>query len=63
MSFDSTVCLSAGILIDIAYTMMPVPVVAHSKAWFCGHSLDGIAGSNLSLVSVVCFQVEVSALG
>ena len=30
-----------------------------SKAWFCGHSLAGIAGSNragawMSLVSVVC---------
>jgi hypothetical protein len=39
----------------------PVPVAARSKAWFCGGSLAGIAGSNpaegmmsLSLVSVVC---------
>jgi hypothetical protein len=49
---------------------MPIPVVARSKAWFCGRSLTGIVGSNptgvhgcLSLVSVVCCQVEVSATG
>ena len=41
---------------------------ARSKAWFCGRSLAGIAGPNpprghrcLSVVSVVCRQVEVSA--
>ena len=41
-----------------------------SKASVCGHWLTGIAGSNparrhgcLSLVSVVCRQVEVSASG
>jgi hypothetical protein len=40
------------------------------KAWVCGRSLAIIAGSNptgghecLSLVSVVCCQVEVSATG
>jgi len=26
--------------------MAPIPVVAPSKAWVCGRSLDGIAGSN-----------------
>jgi hypothetical protein len=43
-------------------------VATRSKAWVCGRSLDGIVGSNpagshgcLSLVSVVCFQVNVSA--
>jgi hypothetical protein len=43
-------------------------VAAPSKAWVCGRSLDGIVGSNptgghgrVSLVSVVCRQVEVSA--
>jgi len=43
-------------------------VVAQSKACVCGCSLSGIVGSNLveavdvlSLVSVVCCQVEVSA--
>jgi hypothetical protein len=25
---------------------MPIPVVARSKAWFCGRSLAGIVGSN-----------------
>jgi hypothetical protein len=46
-------------------------VVARSKAWGCCRSLAGIAGSNpigcmdvcLSLVSVVCCQVEVAASG
>ena len=44
-------------------------MAAQSKAWVCGRSLVGIAGSNpagggdgcLSVVSVVCCQVEVSA--
>jgi hypothetical protein len=42
-------------------------VAARSKAWVCGHSLVGIAGSNpargmnVSLVSVVWCQSEVSA--
>ena len=43
-------------------------MVAQSKACVCGRSLAGIVGSNpfggtdvLSLVSVVCCQVEVSA--
>ena len=46
------------------------PVAAPSKAWVCGRSLAGIVGSNppgghgcLSVVSVVCCQVEVSASG
>jgi len=40
-----------------------------SKAWVCGLSLAGIVGSNpawgmdVSLVSVVCCQVEVSVSG
>jgi hypothetical protein len=47
----------------------PIPVAARSKAWVCGHSLAGIACSNpsvsmdISLVSVMCCQVEVSASG
>jgi hypothetical protein len=53
----------------------PIPVAAQSKARVCGHSLPGIVGSNptgdmsvclsvcLSVVSVVCCQVEVSASG
>ena len=46
----------------------PIPVTVRSKAWVCGRSLAGIVDSNpagacLSVVSVVCCQVEVSALG
>ena len=48
---------------------MPVPVAARSKAWVGGRSLAEIVGSNptggmaISVVSVVCCQVEVSAYG
>jgi len=45
----------------VLYYFMPVPVAARSKAWFCGHTLAGIAGSNPTLVSVV--QVVVCASG
>jgi hypothetical protein len=45
-------------------------VAARSKAWVFGRSLTRIVGSNptgghgcLSVVSVVCCQVEVSATG
>jgi hypothetical protein len=45
-------------------------VAGRSRAWVCGRSLTGITGSNsdrghgcLSLVIVVCCQVEVSATG
>jgi hypothetical protein len=47
----------------------PIPVAAPSKAPVCGRSLAGIVGLNpagdgcLSLVSVVCFQVQLSATG
>ena len=47
--------------------LYPIPVAARCKARVCGPSLAGIAGSNphgcLSVVSVVCCQVEVSASG
>jgi hypothetical protein len=39
-------------------------VAARSKAWVCGRSSAEIVGSNpagLSVLSVVCCQVEVSA--
>jgi hypothetical protein len=49
---------------------VPIPVAVRSKAWVFGRSLTRILGSNptwehgcLSLVSVVCCQVEVSATG
>ena len=47
----------------------PVPVAARSKACVCGRSPAEIVGSNptgrhgsLSVVSVVCCHVEVSAM-
>jgi len=47
---------------------LPVPVAARSKAQVCGRSPAEIVGSNptgghrcLSVLSVVCCQVEVSA--
>jgi hypothetical protein len=50
------------------YVYMPVPVAARSKALVCGRSSAEIVGSNpvgghgcLSVVSVVCCQIEVSA--
>jgi hypothetical protein len=50
--------------------MSPIPVAVRSKTWVCGRSLTVIVGSNpagghgcLSVVSVVCCQVEVSATG
>ena len=48
---------------------MPIPVAERSKARVCGRSFAGIARSNsaggmdVSLVSVVCCQVEVSVTG
>jgi hypothetical protein len=48
----------------------PIPVAARSKAWVGGRSLVGDCGFGsrrrlgcLSLVSVVCCQVEVAAMG
>jgi hypothetical protein len=53
---------------DVTKHTLPIQVDARSKAWVYGHSLAGIAGSNpsgengcLSLVTVVCCQVDVSA--
>jgi len=49
---------------------MPIPVAARSKAWACGCSRFGIAGSNpargrgcLPVVSVVCCKVDISVTG
>jgi len=45
------------------------PVGARSKGWVCYHSLAGIVDSNpakgtdVCLVSVMCFQVEIPATG
>jgi len=35
--------------------LLPIPVVALSKAWVYGHSFDGIVGSNPAWVMDVCF--------
>ena len=47
--------------------LLPISVAARSKAWVYGRLLAGIVGSNptggLSVLSVVCCQVEVSATG
>ena len=49
--------------------LLPIPVATPSKAWVCGLSLAGIAGSNpgggwMSIsYENVCFHVEVSAAG
>ena len=46
-----------------------IRVAARSMAWICGGLLVGISGSNpagdmvVSLVSVVCCQIEVSESG
>jgi len=48
---------------------MPVPMAALSKSWVYDRSPPGIAGSNaaggmdVSLVSVVCCRVKISASG
>jgi hypothetical protein len=51
---------------DLLNDPLPIPVSARSKAWVCGLSLAWTVGSNrarghgcLSVVSVVCCQVEV----
>jgi hypothetical protein len=56
-----------GIIIII---IIPTPIAARSKTWVCGRLLAGIVGPNserghgcLSVVSVVCCQIEVSATG
>jgi hypothetical protein len=63
-------CLQAVCtLLTVTKWLQPIPVAAQSKAWAFGRALAGVMGSNptggghgcLSLVSVVCCQVEVSA--
>ena len=46
----------------------PISVAVRSKAWVYGRSLAGIVGSNpagawMSVLSVMCCQVEVSTTG
>ena len=50
--------------------LLPIPVAARSETWVCGRSLAGVVGFEshrgheyLSLVFVVCCQVEVSVTG
>ena len=47
---------------------LPIPVAARFKAWVCGRSLAGIAGSNpggghgcVSIVSDVCCYVQITS--
>ena len=58
------------ILVRVFNIRQPLAVIAGSKAWVCGRCLGGTAGSNstgghgcLSVVNVVCCQVEVCATG
>ena len=70
-SEENTLSLSSSICVGLnkLHTQnMPVPVAARSKAKVWGRSPAEIVGSNptgghgcLSVVSVVCCQVEVSA--
>ena len=62
--------VSVYTILTIMSTIRPIPVAAWSKACVCGRSLAGTGGFEscqgygcLSLVSVVCCQVEVSATG
>jgi hypothetical protein len=54
--------------IKLFIALVPIPVAVRSKAWVCGRSLTRIMGSNptggmdVCLVSVVCYQVEVSVM-
>ena len=69
------ICRSSQMLVKYYFTQiykirLPVPVAARSKTWVCGRSPAEIVGSNptgghgcLSVVSVLCCQVEVSATG
>jgi hypothetical protein len=51
MNFNKNLCW---------FVQMPIPVVALSKAWICGRSLTGIAGSSptggmdVSVLWVLC---------
>jgi hypothetical protein len=53
----SCFCLDFVWISDIS---LPIPVAARIKAWLCGHSLTGIAGSNptggmdVCLLCVLC---------
>ena len=57
-------------VMKLVYMSFQYPVAAGSKAWVCGRSLDGIAGSNPAwlmdvrlLQLTVCCQVEFSSSG
>ena len=45
--------------------LLPIPLAARSEAYVCGRSFTKIVSSNptgdMSVVSVVCYQVEVAA--
>jgi hypothetical protein len=69
--FIATAVISSNLLfLVVCYNFVPIPVAVRSKAWVCGRTLAGNVGSNsaggmdvVSLVSVVCFHIDVSASG
>jgi hypothetical protein len=63
-----TFCLLNQFLVVAKVVILPISVATRSKAWVFGRLRAEIVGSNppvawmLSVVSVVCYQVEVSAM-
>jgi hypothetical protein len=47
-------CIAQLYLICTYIQGMPIPVAVQSKAWVCGHSIAGIAGSNSAGGMDVC---------
>jgi len=61
--FECDLILLPNILDNfIVKFQLPIPVAARFKAWVCGRSLAGIAGSNPAGGMVVCCQVQISAI-
>jgi hypothetical protein len=69
---DDSTCTSDAMYQVLTTRLLsrPIPLAARSKEWVCGRSLAGIWVSNpagdmdvLSIVNVVCCQVEVSVTG
>jgi hypothetical protein len=65
-TFNSVQARVFIILYWYVHFVVPIPVAARSKAWVCGRSLAGIAGSNSAGSMNVfreCCEEEVSASG
>jgi len=68
MSILHSLCYLEYSLMNVRTIFVLVPVVARSMVWVCGRLLPGIVvrippGAWMSVVSVVCCQVEVSESG